>query len=83
MIRTPISTASSFLNAGTQTVIDLANPAGFDLDQFNQEFSVNFTSLIALTNGFLPFLQKKDTPTSVVLYVHLPNIIKTQITDIS
>ncbi|KAJ5770932.1 uncharacterized protein N7511_002983 [Penicillium nucicola] len=55
-----------FFNAGAQHMYDMTDPAKFDLDQFQSEVSVNFNSFVALTHAFLPFLIKKDTPTSFI-----------------
>lgn len=58
-----------FLNAGTQGTYDLANPQTIDFAKFNNEMTINYTSLVALTFAFLPFLKSKskETPTSVIL----------------
>ena len=48
-----------FLNAGTQSTIDLAQPTKVDLSAFHSEIDTNFTSFVDLTMKFLPFLMKK------------------------
>ncbi|EED22572.1 oxidoreductase, short-chain dehydrogenase/reductase family [Talaromyces stipitatus ATCC 10500] len=55
-----------FLNAGIQSKINLADSTQFDLEEFQQQILVNFTSIVALTHAFLPFLQGKNSPTSIV-----------------
>lgn len=55
-----------FLNAGIQSIIDLSKPS-MDLAAFNNEIKVNFTSFVALTHAFLPFLRGKEGKTSLVL----------------
>lgn len=55
-----------FLNAGVQRPHDLTKPDGFDLNLFNLEIHVNLTSFVALTHAFLPYLLKKDSPSSIV-----------------
>lgn len=55
-----------FLNAGIQGVYDFTKPSQVDLDAFHKEISVNFTSFVNLSTAFLPFLQAKKTPTSIV-----------------
>ncbi|KAM0261880.1 hypothetical protein ACHAQJ_002083 [Trichoderma viride] len=56
-----------FLNSGTQTQTKLTRPAEIDLDLFHHEFEVNYTSIVNLTLKFLPHLEKKDYPTSVIV----------------
>ncbi|KAJ5594620.1 uncharacterized protein N7459_000828 [Penicillium hispanicum] len=55
-----------FLNAGTQSIFDLSEPAGFDLAKFIQEVTLNFNSMVALAHAFLPHLIKQETPTSII-----------------
>jgi short-subunit dehydrogenase involved in D-alanine esterification of teichoic acids len=56
-----------FLNAGTQSVYDLSDPASFDLERFQSEVHVNYISLVALTHAFIPIFKKRETPTSIIL----------------
>jgi short-subunit dehydrogenase involved in D-alanine esterification of teichoic acids len=56
-----------FLNAGVQHMYDMTDPAKFDLGQFQNEISVNFNSFVAFTHAILPFLARKETPTSLIL----------------
>lgn len=60
---------SIFLNAGTQSHYDFSQPSTVDLPAFNQELKINFTSQVALTHAFLPFLLAQETPTSFLLCV--------------
>ncbi|KAI4243562.1 MAG: hypothetical protein L6R40_003385 [Gallowayella cf. fulva] len=55
-----------FLNAGVQGLYDLTKPDQIDLAAFHQEMSVNFTSFVDISLAFLPFLQSKQSPTSIV-----------------
>ncbi|KAL8785496.1 MAG: hypothetical protein Q9213_003322 [Squamulea squamosa] len=55
-----------FLNAGVQAVYDLTKPDKVDLAAFHNEMSVNFTSFVNISLAFLPFLQSKQSPTSIV-----------------
>ncbi|EXJ59037.1 hypothetical protein A1O7_06468 [Cladophialophora yegresii CBS 114405] len=55
-----------FLNAGVQRPFDLAKPEMVDLAAFHSEIEVNFSSFVDLTMKFLPFLQNKDTETSLI-----------------
>jgi short-subunit dehydrogenase involved in D-alanine esterification of teichoic acids len=48
-----------FVNAGVQRRYDFSRPEAVDLAGFNAEMNVNFTSFVALTHAFLPFLLKK------------------------
>lgn len=56
-----------FLNAGVQGVYDLTKPSQLDLAGFHKEMDVNYTSLVNITLAFLPFLQAKQSPSSIVL----------------
>lgn len=56
-----------FLNSGTQTQAKLTRPEEIDLDAFHNEFNVNYTSIANLTIKFLPHLQKKNYPTSIIV----------------
>lgn len=56
-----------FLNAGTQNVYDLSDPASFDMGRFQNEVHVNYISLVALAHSFVPIFKRRDTPTSVIL----------------
>ncbi|GFP56979.1 uncharacterized oxidoreductase DltE [Trichoderma asperellum] len=56
-----------FLNSGTQTAVRLTRPAEIDIDAFHREFEVNYTSIVNLTLKFLPYLEKKDYPTSLIV----------------
>ena len=55
-----------FLNAGVQGVYDLSKPNQVNLAAFHKEMSVNFTSSVNISLAFLPFLQSKQSPTSIV-----------------
>lgn len=58
---------SIFLNAGVQRPYDLADLDKFDLHSFHEEVKVNFSSFVALTHAFLPYLLKNPNPTSFIL----------------
>ena len=53
------------MNAGTQSTAVFAKPETVNLAEFMAEFNVNFTSFLALTQAFLPFLLTKK---STLLY---------------
>jgi len=55
-----------FLNAGVQGVYDFSKPEQVDLVAFHQEVNVNFTSFVNISTAFLPFLQSKKSPASIV-----------------
>ncbi|KAL8675025.1 MAG: hypothetical protein Q9168_000620 [Polycauliona sp. 1 TL-2023] len=55
-----------FLNAGIQAVHDLTKPNQVDLTTFHREMSVNYSSLVDISLAFLPFLQSKGSPTSII-----------------
>ncbi|KAJ5691961.1 hypothetical protein N7462_001384 [Penicillium macrosclerotiorum] len=55
-----------FLNAGTQSAFDLSDPARFDLETFNNEVHINFTSLVALVHAFTPVFTKRTSPASFI-----------------
>ncbi|KAG4433991.1 hypothetical protein IFR05_010540 [Cadophora sp. M221] len=70
IIKTHPSIDSLFLNAGIQGHYDVSAPETIDLAKFNNEMTVNYTSLVALTFVFLPFLKAKakaeTDPVSVI-----------------
>lgn len=45
-----------FLNSGVQHPADFSKPDGVDLDAIQEEIVTNYTSQVALTKAFLPFL---------------------------
>ncbi|KAL8760224.1 MAG: hypothetical protein Q9199_000247 [Rusavskia elegans] len=55
-----------FLNAGVQAMYDLTKPGQVDLAGFHNEINVNFTSFVNISLAFLPFLQSKQSRTSIV-----------------
>ncbi|KAL9034163.1 MAG: hypothetical protein Q9180_005559 [Flavoplaca navasiana] len=55
-----------FLNAGIQAVHDLTKPNQVDLAAFHNEMHVNFSNFVNISLAFLPFLQAKQSPTSIV-----------------
>lgn len=55
-----------FLNAGMQRRYDFSQPEKVDLAEFNSELTVNYTSFVALTHAFLPYLLKKPSPSSII-----------------
>ncbi|OAA59122.1 NAD(P)-binding domain protein [Niveomyces insectorum RCEF 264] len=57
---------SVFLNAGTQSPYRLSQPEHVDLGRFHDEVHTNFTSIVNLAMAFLPHLQAKDVPTSLI-----------------
>lgn len=56
-----------FLNAGIQTLFDFTKPNQVDLAAFHREMNVNFTSFVNMSTAFLPFLQSKQSATSIIL----------------
>ena len=56
-----------FLNAGVQGVYDFSKAKEIDLASFHKEMNINFTSFVNICTIFLPFLQSKQSPTSIVL----------------
>ncbi|KFY00243.1 hypothetical protein V490_01426 [Pseudogymnoascus sp. VKM F-3557] len=55
-----------FLNAGMQRPFDFSKPESVDLSVFNAETTVNYTSLVAVTHAFLPFLIAKAGPSGII-----------------
>ncbi|KAJ5219682.1 short-chain dehydrogenase/oxidoreductase [Penicillium chermesinum] len=53
------------LNAGLQRPSDLSKPETVSMDLARTQFEVNFFSVVALTNAFLPFFYKKNSPTAL------------------
>lgn len=58
-----------FLNSGIQRGLDFTKPESIDLSLIELEFRTNYLSYIALTKGFLPFLQQKKEESSLILWV--------------
>lgn len=54
------------MNSGIQRKLDFSEPAEVDLEMVEMEFRTNYLSYLALTKGFLPFLQKKKEESSIV-----------------
>ncbi|KUJ13967.1 oxidoreductase [Mollisia scopiformis] len=54
-----------FLNAGIQRNWDLAELENIDLEEFNSEMTINYTSFVALVQAFLPYL-KNQKPASII-----------------
>ncbi|KAL7658333.1 hypothetical protein ACMYSQ_004464 [Aspergillus niger] len=57
---------SVFLNAGIMLPTDMTDPEKFDLPSFYKQMHINFTSYVALTHAFLPYLTKKGGDTSLI-----------------
>ena len=55
-----------FLNSGIQRGLDFSKPDSVDLALVEKEFNTNYLSYLALTKGFLPFLQGKKEETALV-----------------
>lgn len=49
----------AFLNSGVQRPADFSKPESVDLDTIQEEILTNYTSQIALTKAFLPFLMAR------------------------
>ncbi|KAJ5772946.1 Glucose/ribitol dehydrogenase [Penicillium paradoxum] len=60
-----------FLNPGTQRKYNLVDPKDGDLSDFRAEMDVNFTSYVALTQAFVPFLTSKSASTSFIFTTSL------------
>ncbi|MCJ1250721.1 hypothetical protein MMC30_007949 [Trapelia coarctata] len=54
------------MNSGIQRGLDFSKPESVDLALVEEEFKTNYLSYLALTKGFLPFLQKKKEESSIV-----------------
>lgn len=57
---------SIFLNAGIMLPTDMTDPEKFNLSSFYKQMHVNFTSYVALTHAFLPYLTRKGGDTSLI-----------------
>jgi short-subunit dehydrogenase involved in D-alanine esterification of teichoic acids len=55
-----------FLNSGIQRGLNFAKPETVDVSVIKEEFVTNYLSFLALTKAFLPFLQAKDTESSLI-----------------
>ncbi|OHE97550.1 hypothetical protein CORC01_07165 [Colletotrichum orchidophilum] len=56
-----------FINSGTQSQIKLSQPSSVDLDAFREEINTNFLSVVDMSIKFLPKLQNKAVPTSLII----------------
>ncbi|KAG7081114.1 short-chain dehydrogenase reductase family [Colletotrichum scovillei] len=56
-----------FINSGIQSQIKLSEPSSVDLDAFREEINVNFLSVVDMSVKFLPRLQEKAMPTSLII----------------
>jgi len=54
------------LNSGIQRGWDFTKPETIDLDMIDMEFRTNYLSYIALTKGFMPFLQSKEDESALI-----------------
>ncbi|KAF2465940.1 NAD(P)-binding protein [Lindgomyces ingoldianus] len=55
-----------FLNAGTHHRFDFSKPDSVDLEVFNREITVNFTSFVALAHALLPPLLASNEHSSLI-----------------
>ena len=55
-----------FMNSGIQRGLDFSKPESVNLDEIQTEFTTNYLSYLALTKGFLPFLQNKSTESAII-----------------
>ena len=54
------------MNSGIQRGLDFSKPESVDLAEIQKEFTTNYLSFLALTKGFLPFLQSKEQESSII-----------------
>ncbi|KAF7912295.1 uncharacterized protein EAF01_001316 [Botrytis porri] len=55
-----------FLNAGYQRKHDFSKPGSVDIEGFNYEMHVNFTSFVVMTHVYLPYPLEKKQKTSFI-----------------
>ncbi|KAL8955460.1 MAG: hypothetical protein Q9183_006634 [Haloplaca sp. 2 TL-2023] len=55
------------INSGIQRSVDFTKPETIDMDMIETEFKTNYLSYIALTKAFLPFLQRKQQESALML----------------
>jgi len=55
-----------FMNSGIQRSFDFSKPESVDISVVQTELTTNYLSYLALTLGFLPFLQNKDQESSII-----------------
>ena len=55
-----------FLNSGIQRGFNWTQPDSIDMDLIGTEMLTNYTSFLALTKAFLPFLMAKQTEKSLI-----------------
>ncbi|KAL2185856.1 NADP-dependent dehydrogenase-like protein [Thermothelomyces heterothallicus CBS 203.75] len=59
-----------FLNAGVQYVMDFSKPWTVDLSKIQQEITINYVSMVALTHAFVPFFQDKAAKQEKVAFIY-------------
>lgn len=57
-----------FLNAGVQRRHDFSKPESVNLAEFHTETTINYTSFVALTQAFLPYLLKKQPAKTSIIF---------------
>lgn len=55
-----------FLNAGTQSLSNFADPSFVDLASFHREITINFSAQVALVHAALPHLLKQSSRTGLI-----------------
>ncbi|EKG10406.1 Short-chain dehydrogenase/reductase SDR [Macrophomina phaseolina MS6] len=54
------------VNQGVQRILDFSKPDTVAMDDVAAEMTVNYLSAVALTRAFLPLLQQKSAPTTLM-----------------
>ena len=55
-----------FMNAGMQRGMNFKEPETVDMSVMQEELNTNYTSVVAMTLAFLPFLQAQKEKTSLI-----------------
>lgn len=54
-------------NAGVQYVMDMSKPQTVKVAKIDEEMRINYVSLVALTQAFMPFLQSRRDVDSALI----------------
>jgi short-subunit dehydrogenase involved in D-alanine esterification of teichoic acids len=57
---------SIIVNSGIQRPLNFTDPKSIDLEAVDQEFTTNYLAPLHITKAFLPFLQRRGNPTSLI-----------------
>lgn len=57
------------MNSGIQLGLDFSKPESIDMDVVETEYKTNYLSYLPSSKAFVPFLQKKQQESALMLWV--------------